>query len=444
MCSTLYLHRLLCILPCLWPLKLPDSCGGYRPLCVCTAFRMSRLVYAPPSMCMLLPPLPPPQPTESPPYPPLPSPAPPTSPPYLPPLPPLPLPPTSAPKPPYPHLPLPYFPLHPSLPLPLQSPFTPLHQYRSHLTPSTLARCVAPSILQQKAGFASKLGFQTKMFTASVRNLDHLLELHHPLLSDMKADFDQKWDHRESAMQEHMEAQRRALPNVFSEERRRAHVINHSSSFAGLRGGSLSGSSGLEGTKSTMCPTLGCDERGVMVTVAEYKAWAFCARAWYETNSMAVPKKNFELLASICGKPAQVVAACVPIELALGADGIQKIGEVLDAYFGVDGCEGLLLAVCELIHGRRGHKPMLQYSMGVVEVFGRNQLQGVVIDQRLSDCVLLETGRILMSTKKPWCWLPRTVMCRFLLFKLLCGIALLTHMVQVLLVWSQIRVMGLA
>ena len=46
---------------------------------------------------------------------------------------------------------------------------------------------------------------------------------------------------------------------------------------------------------------------------------------------MVVPKKNSELLASIRGKPAQVIAACVPIEMALGSDGVQKIGEVLDA-----------------------------------------------------------------------------------------------------------------
>ena len=165
---------------------------------------------------------------------------------------------------------------------------------------------------------------------------------------------------------------------------------NHSSSFAGLRGGSPSGPCGLESTKSTTCATLGSDGKGEMVTVAEYKAWAFCAWAWYETNSMAIPKKNSELLASIRGKPTQVIAACVPIELALGSDGVQKIDEVLDAYFGVDGCEGLLSAVRELIHGRRGHKPMLEYSMGVAEVVGWIQLQGVEIDQRLSGCVLLE------------------------------------------------------
>ena len=70
-----------------------------------------------------------------------------------------------------------------------------------------------------------------------------------------------------------------------------------------------------------------------MVTVAEYKAWAFRARAWYERNSMAVPKKNSELLASFRGKPAQEIAACAPIELALGSDGIQKIGEVFGCVF---------------------------------------------------------------------------------------------------------------
>ena len=94
-----------------------------------------------------------------------------------------------------------------------------------------------------------------------------------------------------------------------------------------------------------------------------------------------------------------MIAACVPIELALGSDGVQKIGEVLDAYFGVHGCEGLLLAVCELIHGRRGHKPMLEYSMGVAEVVGRIQLQGVVIDRRLSGCVLLETSDLSADQK---------------------------------------------
>ena len=166
----------------------------------------------------------------------------------------------------------------------------------------------------------------------------------------------------------------------------------------------------------------------------------FRARVWYETNSMAVPKKDSEMLASFRGSPAQVIAACEPIKLALGSDGLQKIGEVLDAYFGVDGCEGLLLAVHELICGRRGHKPMLEYSMGVTEVVGQNQLQGVVIDQRAFCWKIL----IFLSTKKPWCWLPRTVMCCCLLFKLPCGICLLTRKVLGLSVWSQIRVMWLA
>ena len=109
--------------------------------------------------------------------------------------------------------------------------------------------------------------------------------------------------------------------------------------------------------------------------------------------------KNSELLESIRDKPAQVIAACVPIELALRSDGIQKIGELLDAYFGVDGCEGLLSAVCELIHGRRGHKPMLEYSMGVAEVVGRFQLQAVVIDQGLWGCVLLENSDLSVDQK---------------------------------------------
>ena len=109
-------------------------------------------------------------------------------------------------------------------------------------------------------------------FTASVCNLHHQLEVQHQLLSNMKADFDQIWDHRERAMQEQTEAQRRDLERVLGEERRRAHVINHSSSFAGLRGGSPSGPSGLESTKFTTCPTLGSDRKGEMVTVAGYKA----------------------------------------------------------------------------------------------------------------------------------------------------------------------------
>ena len=147
----------------------------------------------------------------------------------------------------------------------------------------------------------------------------------------------------------HFTAQRRDLEAALGEERRQAHVINHSSSYAGLRGGSPSGPSGLESTKCTTCPTLSSDGKGEMVTVAEYKAWALHAQAWYETNSMAVPKKNFELLASIRAKPAQVIAACVPIELALGSDSVQKIGEVLDAYFGIDDCEGLLVLCLHLV-----------------------------------------------------------------------------------------------
>ena len=114
---------------------------------------------------------------------------------------------------------------------------------------------------------------------------------------------------------------------------------------------------------------------------------------------MAIPKNNCELLASIHGKPAQVVAACVPIELALGSDGIQKINDVLDAYFGMDSCEDLLLAVRELIHVRRGQKPMLGYSMGVAEVVEPFKLQGVVIDQRPSGCVLLKNSDLSVDQK---------------------------------------------
>ena len=200
-------------------------------------------------------------------------------------------------------------------------------------------------------------------------------------------------------MQEQMEAQRRRLATVPSEERHQAHVMNHSSSFAELRGGSPSGPSGLENTKSTTCPTLGSGGKGEMGTVVDYKAWAIRAPAWYETTSMAVPKKNSQLLVSIRGKPAQVISACVPIELALGPDGIQEIGELLGAYFGVDGCEGLLSAIREVIHGRRGHKPMLEYSLGVAEGVGRIHLQAVVIDQRLSGCVLPENSDLLVDQK---------------------------------------------
>ena len=80
-----------------------------------------------------------------------------------------------------------------------------------------------------------------------------------------------------------------------------------------------------------------------------------CARAWYETNSIAIPKKNCELLACICGKPAQVVAVFVQIGLALGSDALQKICEVLDVSIGMDGFEGLLSTVREPIHSRRSH-----------------------------------------------------------------------------------------
>ena len=184
------------------------------------------------------------------------------------------------------------------------------------------------------------------------------------------------WDNCHRAMQEQIEAKRRGLASVFSEERRWPHVINHSSSFAGLRGGSPPGPSGLESTKCTTCLTLGSDENGEMVTVAEYKAWAFHTQARYETNSMAIPKKNSDALASIGGKPAQVAAVCVPIELELGSDGIQKIAEVLDAYFGVESCD----------------------SMGVAEGAGRIQLPGVVIDHHVSGGVFIDQKAMLSAT----------------------------------------------
>ena len=170
-----------------------------------------------------------------------------------------------------------------------------------------------------------------------------------------------------------------------------AVFVKPSSSFAGFGGGTPSHPSSLaESTKSTSCPTLGSDGRNETITVAEYKAWAFRARAWYETNTLPIPKKNSELLAVIRGKPAQVIAVCVPIELALGIEGAQKIGEALGAHFGVDGCEGLLSAVKELMHGRRGQRPMLEYSLYVANIVGHIQLQEVAIDPRLSGSVLLE------------------------------------------------------
>ena len=95
-CSALCVYRLLCVPPCLWPLKYQDSCGGHRPPlcvppCVCSALCMPRLVCAPPSVCMNppppLPPNPPhPPPTFSTPPPPIHSPH--NPPPYTPPTPP--------------------------------------------------------------------------------------------------------------------------------------------------------------------------------------------------------------------------------------------------------------------------------------------------------------------------------------------------------------------
>ena len=96
-------------------------------------------------------------------------------------------------------------------------------------------------------------------FAALVGHLHHQPEVRHQLLSNMKADFDQKWGNRERAMQDQMEAQRPELANVFNEECRQGHIINHSSSFAGLCGGSPCGPSGMESTKSTTCPALGSD-----------------------------------------------------------------------------------------------------------------------------------------------------------------------------------------
>ena len=42
---------------------------------------------------------------------------------------------------------------------------------------------------------------------------------------------------------------------------------------------------------------------------------------------------------------------------------------------------------------------MLEYSMGVAEVVGRIQLQGVVVAQRLSGCVLLENSDLSADQK---------------------------------------------
>ena len=183
--------------------------------------------------------------------------------------------------------------------------------------------------------------------TPSICHLHHHFELQHHGLSSVKADFH--------------------------------NFDNHSSSFAGLRGGLPTGLPWLESTRSMTCPTLGSDDKNEMLTVADHKAWVCCSGSCYGTNSMAMLKKNSELLAFIRGNPAQVLAVCVPIIVALRSDGIQKIGESLDAYFGVDGCRGVLSAVHGVIHSRRGHKSMAEHSTGVAKVVGRIDLHRVVI-----------------------------------------------------------------
>ena len=136
-----------------------------------------------------------------------------------------------------------------------------------------------------------------------------------------------------------------------------------------------------------------------MVTVAEYKTWAFCARAWYETNSMAIPKKALSYWRLLVVSPRKWFLRVYRLSWRWEVMAYSKKGEVLDANFGVDGCEGLLLAVREPIHGRGGHKPMLEHSLGVAEVLGLIQLQGVMIDPRLSGCDLPGNSDLSVNQK---------------------------------------------
>ena len=236
-------------------------------------------------------------------------------------------------------------------------------------------------------------------FIASICNLHHQLELQHQLFSNMKADFDQNGTI--SSAQCKNKWKRKDVSWLMFSVRSIVRPMLLITLLRSLRFvvGRLPVRLVWRTRSPRRAPRLVLNLKGDMFVVAEYKAWAFHARAGYETQSTGVRKKNSELLASIRGMPVQVMAACVPIELALRSDGIQKTGEVLDAFFGADCCEGLLLAVRELIHGRRGHKPMLQYSMRVGEVAGRIQLQRRVIDQCLSGCVLLENSDLSMDQK---------------------------------------------
>ena len=70
--TALWVHRLVCVPPYLWPLKEQDSCGGYKPPFLCTALCVhhlacgplnkktsavatDRLFCAPPCVCATLP-----------------------------------------------------------------------------------------------------------------------------------------------------------------------------------------------------------------------------------------------------------------------------------------------------------------------------------------------------------------------------------------------------
>ena len=127
-------------------------------------------------------------------------------------------------------------------------------------------------------------------------------------------------------------------------------------------------SRGSVDTKTTCrCLSLGCNDPTEDISAATYRAWVFRARAWYVTSHLPTEQHNAELLAAIRGKRAQALAPTLPFDVTLTTDRARLIGGMLHASFGVDGCEGLINAVKDLIHGGKGHNGLLSYAMRAKE-----------------------------------------------------------------------------
>ena len=100
-----------------------------------------------------------------------------------------------------------------------------------------------------------------------------------------------------------------------------------------------------------------------------------------DTSASSIPHKD--PLEAIRGKEAHLIGACRLIEIALGIEEAQQMGEALESHLGAR-CDGLLSIVNQLMCGRPTQRITLEYCMYIADVFRCMQLQGVLVHGRLN------------------------------------------------------------